>query len=688
MSFSNERRTSLPTLQQCTTCCISHYVWQRACRPKIQKEHNSISKPFLATIQKPPTSDLPIVANMLPMLPNSNRKPNTFAPQSYHYLSTLSTPQHNTAPPSTTTAYGPDFDLAFGLGDYNRSFTSSPSPSLTYSGLSDHSPFEGSLSTFDQNPTSASPRTSHSLFDDAPLFANNDSMQDWYLPNNTHLTPRSVGRAHQRESSLSSLGSNGPASPHLSNTVNPFIAPTDSGVDGLHAMHNGDDFNNHFQLAKSYNPSGQHDMLFPLYTQPESVAMYPRSSAPPKRRMNHQQPFIGPGPVSGASSINSESPATPAEELDAARRSQKSEDSAPLEMLSSSPSLPILRDTVLPKLERTESDIMNAELCSPIFSITSSNTSQPQPSRNNPVFDRSLQHAYSNSHLSASGTASRAASPFQKSSPLAQMPAHNFSNYGSTQNTRPQQQMGNTISPKDAMLDYHNVGDGADFPLFPPTQQGFGMESMNKAMPQGMADSMGFNSFVPDLHITAPYNQFHGLPHSGVPSLSNSLAPTRLGSAETGMDLSPSSSPQRPARAGADGGTYSCTYHGCPRRFDSPQLLQKHKKEGHRGGGTRRAESVAPGLTSALVDSQTGPHRCERINPSTGNPCNRVFSRPYDLTRHESTVHDPNKQKVLCDLCVEEKSFSRGDALTRHYRVCHPEHEVPAKYRKRHDPHR
>jgi hypothetical protein len=29
-------------------------------------------------------------------------------------------------------------------------------------------------------------------------------------------------------------------------------------------------------------------------------------------------------------------------------------------------------------------------------------------------------------------------------------------------------------------------------------------------------------------------------------------------------------------------GTYSCTYHGCSQRFDTPAKLQKHKREGHR----------------------------------------------------------------------------------------------------------
>ncbi|KAI7456057.1 hypothetical protein KC351_g19033, partial [Hortaea werneckii] len=84
------------------------------------------------------------------------------------------------------------------------------------------------------------------------------------------------------------------------------------------------------------------------------------------------------------------------------------------------------------------------------------------------------------------------------------------------------------------------------------------------------------------------------------------------------------------------------------------------------------------GLTSAALaarNSQTGPHKCTRINPSTNKPCNTIFSRPYDLTRHEDTIHNNRKQKVRCPMCREEKTFSRNDALTRHMRVVHPEVE-------------
>lgn len=148
----------------------------------------------------------------------------------------------------------------------------------------------------------------------------------------------------------------------------------------------------------------------------------------------------------------------------------------------------------------------------------------------------------------------------------------------------------------------------------------------------------------------------------------------------------PASNMQKPVGASADGGTYTCTYHGCTLRFETPALLQKHKREGHRqsqGAGGRRAAEQASATGEPIPDTQAGPHRCDRINPSTGKPCNTVFSRPYDLTRHEDTIHNARKQKVRCDLCTEEKTFSRADALTRHYRVCHPDVELPSKYRRR-----
>jgi len=151
---------------------------------------------------------------------------------------------------------------------------------------------------------------------------------------------------------------------------------------------------------------------------------------------------------------------------------------------------------------------------------------------------------------------------------------------------------------------------------------------------------------------------------------------------------------KKPVGSSADSGTYTCTYHGCTLRFETPTKLQKHKREGHRQSapligsvGANRSGSTdsGSGMTSAalLRNSQAGPHKCDRINPTTGKPCNTIFSRPYDLTRHEDTIHNARKQKVRCHLCTEEKTFSRNDALTRHMRVVHPEVDFPGKIRRR-----
>ena len=132
--------------------------------------------------------------------------------------------------------------------------------------------------------------------------------------------------------------------------------------------------------------------------------------------------------------------------------------------------------------------------------------------------------------------------------------------------------------------------------------------------------------------------------------------------------------PQRPGNTRSDGGTYTCTYHGCTQRFETPQKLQKHKKEGHRQG--------TPSSNADSRLTQAGPHKCERNNPQTGKPCNSIFSRPYDLTRHEDTIHNAKKLKVRCRYCTEEKTFSRNDALTRHMRVVHPDIEFSGRSKR------
>ena len=74
-------------------------------------------------------------------------------------------------------------------------------------------------------------------------------------------------------------------------------------------------------------------------------------------------------------------------------------------------------------------------------------------------------------------------------------------------------------------------------------------------------------------------------------------------------------------------------------------------------------------------------HFCTLVNPSTGQACNKQFSRPYDLIRHQETIHAPKKKIFRCVICEgrlnggpgngKSKTFSRGDALSRHIKVKH-----------------
>lgn len=291
-----------------------------------------------------------------------------------------------------------------------------------------------------------------------------------------------------------------------------------------------------------------------------------------------------------------------------------------------------------------------------------------------------------------------------------------------------------TISPKDALLDYRESDEDSKVPLFPDSgateydnQYNGGDQYRNATQPS--FDTTSAQSYRGDSWATPQYPQnfpttsapssqqssnfnfitpsVQGTMHSLPLSATSQYRPT-LGNMSTTMDQTPefpahltsmeSSASEaeppngsqnsvlsdryltKPTSSSADSGTYSCTYHGCSQRFETPQKLQKHKREGHRNANLSNA------MTSAAIlerNSQAGPHKCERINPTTGKPCSTIFSRPYDLTRHEDTIHNGRKQKVRCALCVEEKTFSRNDALTRHMRVVHPEVDFPGKHRRR-----
>jgi len=438
--------------------------------------------------------------------------------------------------------------------------------------------------------------------------------------------------------------------------------------------------------------------------------------------------------------------------------------------------------SIVPKFDRSISDIFQDELYNPVATSTSA-PNQARHSSNPSLLSpysaqRNLQERLQAANKARSTSpSSRDASPYRQASAYAHVVSkYGGGRYGSSQLSGSQKPEADTsilesqiakqsqadapksVSPKDTILEYRETEADSKVPLFPEeeasayeTRFGGGNQQLganatqgnynhlqasaqsytdmasenaaNWATPQHPSSNSyshsittsaaamnvqphsGYGAYQQSMQIptgmhglpfaSAGYRNVNGLPaHEDTPDF-----PAHLTSMESSMsEAAPTSSQnstlqhdhipqQKPASSLADTGTYSCTYHGCTQRFATPQKLQKHKREAHRSVGTHTTpSSLGSGMTSAQLlarNSQAGPHRCDRINPTTGKPCSTIFSRPYDLTRHEDTIHNARKQKVRCALCVEEKTFSRNDALTRHMRVVHPEVDFPGKHRRR-----
>ncbi|ORY64269.1 uncharacterized protein BCR38DRAFT_210777 [Pseudomassariella vexata] len=615
------------------------------------------------------------------------------------------------------------------------------SPHSTQSSLlSQYSNFQTtSLSTtFDTIP-SAVPRGDNFKFPTTPHsyeVQNSQSLsqvpdltpsEQWLLgstqPQHPQQTPRAAHRlVHQREPSLSSLSSNGPASPYTANTSNPHIAVTDSSSSEMFHDMSGGESNYAYQssgksmsMNESFYATLQNLQAGNAGFQDEmpNMSAHPHHIKPDRSLLPAPELSNGSATRSYSHSVASsiaggDSPATPSfQEPDEEGRRRKN-------VFSS-----------MPKLDRTMTDVFGDELYSPNFTITSA--SPPPQTRlamspSNDVFAQRLQAANShhlNTGQSPVSVSSRNQSPFRHGSPLAPV-SNDFSQQSnqvrsnSAQQLKEkrkteqdanslqqvarkaeQQQQGtpSTISPKDAMLDFNEPADDSNFPLFSAQEtNNFDLHQLSKSMPQQMQNFQSTTPLQNAFNFNMPTNiqvpqqyPFVARPRQRQQATPSVSTFSRVGSEDTNGSASPGSA-RRPMRTNADSGTYTCTYHGCTLRFDTPSMLQKHKREGHRQANalsTARPAVTSPGVPQTLLNTQAGPHRCDRINPSTGKSCDTVFSRPYDLTRHEDTIHNARKQKVRCDLCTEEKTFSRADALTRHYRVCHPDVEFPGKHRRR-----
>ncbi|KAK0103574.1 hypothetical protein ONS95_005588 [Cadophora gregata] len=570
-----------------------------------------------------------------------------------------------------------------------------------------------------------------------PLMQSEHSNNSWL--ENGQLTPRSATRAHHRESSLSSLGSAGPSSPYTANTSNPQVVE-----DIYHEFHDYQ-HNSSKPLTPAHTPSQEH-FLTPHYSNfyhnPNlAFAMghdgLPKQSGPSSELMSAPE-FNNSGRPSVSSTVANDSPSTPPSYEEERKKNAYrntvpklnrtmtdaytdelynpnfSLTSAPSSTPAPSVNLSPQNDVFSQRLQAANSQHLSANIQTPLTI----------PSRERSPFRQG-------SPLAPSGNA------FGPQSPNVR--------FGTAQHLRQQQKAESdaralqqqldrassehstpkTISPKDVDLVYHESEEDANTPLFPQhqtqrqtsnyrqqpvlaqdsseddnaSQRSYGsMATTRRESSSAYSTSsqttqhQGSFNFVPPAvagSVRQIPQQYPFVPNSRRQTSNLSNVSEDFPSTLTSMESSSSeyagdsSELKKPSGAAADTGTYTCTYHGCTLRFDTPAKLQRHKREGHRnsaviGGGDEG------GMTSAAQrNSQAGPHKCERINPSTGKPCNTIFSRPYDLTRHEDTIHNARKMKVHCPLCTEEKTFSRNDALTRHLRVVHPEHVDMSKSRRR-----
>lgn len=248
-----------------------------------------------------------------------------------------------------------------------------------------------------------------------------------------------------------------------------------------------------------------------------------------------------------------------------------------------------------------------------------------------------------------------------------------------------------TISPKDAYTEFTEPeGEGVHGSLFEPSQQesyssaasmsdsasAAGSYHDDDVKTEGSYGSMATSRRTSNANVPIDYSVPMFQHHQYNQNLLDAAAygwPAEHSSQEGSDPLSRTSddydydsrSPMfhhRPEDVSSNSGAYSCTVHGCPQRFPTASKMSKHRREAHRHGTPMNREAI-------IRSQHQGPHRCSRINPTTNKPCNVIFSRPYDLTRHEDTIHNSARQKVRCEICNDEKTFSRHDALTRHKKV-------------------
>ncbi|QPG73663.1 hypothetical protein FOA43_000976 [Brettanomyces nanus] len=103
--------------------------------------------------------------------------------------------------------------------------------------------------------------------------------------------------------------------------------------------------------------------------------------------------------------------------------------------------------------------------------------------------------------------------------------------------------------------------------------------------------------------------------------------------------------------------------------FEIPDVANqaiKHRAESFAGSNNSEAAALKKQRKKATLstdssllrqakDDPTGDvHICTVANPKTGLPCNKRFSRPYDLVRHQNTIHASRRSYYRCMFCEDD----------------------------------
>ncbi|EMD01109.1 hypothetical protein BAUCODRAFT_118821 [Baudoinia panamericana UAMH 10762] len=598
----------------------------------------------------------------------------------------------------------------------------------------------------------ATPPVSYHTYDDWQMFNGNGVSA---VSSHSHGLKRA--RTHQRTPSASTVASNGPASPYTHNFSNPHIANTDFAPHSPAQF--ADQAIGGFSKNLPTPSQTPTDSVFlgGGYLPSQAAHTGAAHQAMKGFLIDYHNRDFAPEPAYSSRTMSTngnDSPVTPQSHV--GDMSHTGQHALPQNDQQQNPNVHLWRTESQAYQDELYNPPTTSYSAAPAVKPASTFLS---PHRN--LVTERLQTANIARSHSPTSSLSRERSPFRDGSPLAPLggwrsPGPGVGTAASLRHQQKEQadqaellqhmpplqrEPTKTISPKDAVLDY----DGPEQPSLFQDSIPAGYKPHNGATEQWPSNYYS-QSGAAFGNLQAPSQQsyanfratqsadglpggdainFGGLPPSGQSLLQNGTSfdntyaapkmdstpefPAHLTTMESSIsDNGPPVSSQdstmitsaltRPSDTRAATGTYTCTYHGCTQRFESPASLQRHKRDYHRsqqrhrdGSGTASSaeastsppptDSPGPagaGLTSAALaarNSQAGPHKCMRTNPSTGKPCGTIFSRPYDLTRHEDTIHNNRKQKVRCPMCRDEKTFSRNDALTRHMRVVHPEVE-------------